>query len=190
MNEPERRLLRTDPPKATGRQISGIAARFNTRSENLGTAARPFHEIILPGAFDDVLRNDVIACVNHDEKMILARSRDGTGTLSLWVDEIGLRYSFEAPQTTAGNDILESIKRADIDASSFAFSIAENGDTYAPEGGGTLRTICEVGRLFDVSPVSRAAYPSTIVSVRSLSVRPPESFSAVSIWSRFFDILR
>jgi phage head maturation protease len=44
--EPERRFLATEAPTATGRTISGYASRFNSRSENLGTPDRAFHEII------------------------------------------------------------------------------------------------------------------------------------------------
>lgn len=169
MNQPERRLLLTDQPKATGRRISGIAARFNSRSENLGHPDRPLYEIILPGAFDDVLADDVIACFNHDESKILARSKNGVGSLKLTVDSVGLHYSFDAPDTTVGNDLLESIKRGDISASSFAFVVAPGGDNVTEDSNGRLRTISKIAQLLDVSAVSRPAYSATEVSARSAS---------------------
>jgi HK97 family phage prohead protease len=124
-------------------------------------------EIILPGAFDGVLGDDVIACFNHNESAILARSKDGKGSLKLSVDSVGLHYEFEAPNTTTGNDLLESIKRGDINASSFAFTVGEGGDIITQESGGTLRTIRKVSRLYDVSAVSRPAYSAATVSARA-----------------------
>lgn len=171
---PERRFLPAEAPQATGRTVSGYAARFNSRSENLGIPDRPFHEIILPGAFDDVLGDDVIACYNHREDLILARSKNGEGSLKLRADSVGLHYSFEAPNTTTGNDLLESIKRGDINASSFAFTVADDGDTITQEAGGKLRTIRKVSRLYDVSAVSRPAYSAATVSARALASNAPQ----------------
>lgn len=187
---PERRFLPAEPPKATGRTISGIAARFNSRSENLGTPSDPFYEIIKPGAFDEVLQDDVVAVFNHDEKMILARSVNGEGTLKLWTDEAGLHYSFEAPNTTAGNDLVESVKRGDIAASSFAFTVGPDGAAFTREAGGMLRTITKVARLYDVSPVTRPAYAATSVSARSHNTEADTPPTSASRWTLLFSILR
>ena len=122
--------MQSAAPKLTGRTVSGYAAKFDSRSENLGTVAAPWYEVIAPGAFDLRLADDVTALFNHDSNMILARSRGGRGTLKLKLDSIGLHYSFDAPNTTAGNDLLESIKRGDIDGSSFSFAIAPGGEKW------------------------------------------------------------
>jgi uncharacterized protein len=167
-SQPERRFLPAAPPAVKGRTVTGVAARFNSRSENLGSADSPLFEVISPGAFDGVLNDDIVAAYNHDESLILARSINGKGTLRLWVDDVGLNYEFTAPETTAGNDLLESLKRGDISSSSFAFSIAEGGDSFSQEPDlGILRTITKVARLYDVSPVVRPAYQATGVSARS-----------------------
>lgn len=188
---PERRFLAAEAPTATGRTVSGYASRFNSRSENLGSPDRPIYEIILPGAFDGVLGDDVVAAVNHDETRPLARSRSGQGSLKLKVDSVGLHYEFEAPNTTTGNDLLESIKRGDIAASSFAFSVAEGGDTITREStGGTLRTIHKVSRLYDVSPVTRPAYPAATVSARALPGDTDEPLPGVTNWKFLFDLLK
>jgi len=186
----ERRFTATSAPAVKGKTITGTAAVFNRRSDNLGTPDHRMHEIILPGAFDDVILDDVIACFNHDEKLILARSRDGTGTLSLWVDKIALRYSFEAPDTTTGRDTLESIARGDVNSSSFAFQVAPGGDSYAIQpDGSTLRTITKIGRLFDVSPVIRPAYAAATVSARGAGTAAQET-PGLNCWERFMNILR
>ncbi|EON0894862.1 TPA: HK97 family phage prohead protease, partial [Escherichia coli] len=58
--------------------ILGYGSVFNSRSEPLWG----FREIIKPGAFDDVLNDDVRGLFNHDPNFILGRS--SAGTLSLW----------------------------------------------------------------------------------------------------------
>jgi HK97 family phage prohead protease len=97
--------------------------------------------------------------------MLLART--GSGTLTLSVDERGLRYEFDAPNTTAGNDLLEMLKRGDVSQSSFAFTVKdEKWDEVKAEM--PIRTITKVKRLYDVSPVTYPAYPDTTVAKRSL----------------------
>ena len=122
-------------------------------SEDLGG----FREKIDKGAFDGVLDNDVRAFFNHDPNFLLART--SSGTLKLGVDKRGLKYSFDVPDTTAGRDLLVSMKRGDITQSSFAFTVEKDSWTDG-EKGTEIRTINKVGRLYDVSPVSIPAYPT------------------------------
>ena len=134
--------------------VVGHAAVFNSLSEDLGG----FREMIMPGAFDDVLDNDTRAYFNHDPNYLLGRV--SAGTLRLSVDEKGLRYELDIPQTTAGNDLKENLRNGNITQSSFAFTLPENGDTWErTEEGQDIRKINKIGRLFDVSPVSLPAYP-------------------------------
>jgi HK97 family phage prohead protease len=166
----ETRTFKAQELRADGesRRVEGYAAVFGSESENLGW----FTEEIAPGAFDDVMRDDVRALYNHDENLILARTRSGTLELSL--DGKGLRYAFEAPNTTAGNDLLESIRRGDITQSSFGFRVKEDKweNKEMEENGNkmtkTKRTIVKLERLYDVSPVTFPAYPDTEVARRSL----------------------
>ena len=66
-------------------RIIGYGSVFNSRSEPLWG----FREIIKPGAFDDVLGDDIRGLFNHDPNFILGRS--ASGTLSVSVDDKGLR---------------------------------------------------------------------------------------------------
>ena len=76
------------------RTIEGYAAVFNSESEDMGLI-----EIIRPQAItqDAINNSDIFALFNHDDDRVLARSKNGVGTLSLQVDGRGLKYSFEAP---------------------------------------------------------------------------------------------
>ncbi len=154
-----------DPENKESRKIEGHAAVFNKLSEDFGW----FREMVMPGAFDDVLRDDVRALVDHIPHKILARTK--SGTLELFVDETGLGYRAEVANTTAGNDILESIRRGDVDQSSFGFQVrtVEWDDDVDGTRGYDLRKIVKVARLYDVSPVTYPAYPDADVSVAKRS---------------------
>lgn len=154
------------------RKVHGYAAMFGKRSSNLGSDTVQFFEIIEPGAFTDVLLDDVRALFNHDANLILARSKAGAGSLTLGQDATGLWYEFEAPDTQAGRDLMVSLTRGDIDQSSFAFTLTPEGEKWEEvrEGDQTiiLRTIKKVSRLYDVSPVTYPAYPDATAALRSL----------------------
>lgn len=164
------------------RKVRGYAAVFGKRSENLGGDSYQVFEVIDPGAFDDVLKDDVRALFNHDANLILARSKGGAGTLTLGVDEQGLWYEFEAPDTQAGRDLIVSLSRGDVDQSSFAFTVNAEGQKWVEvtEGQKTIatRTIRKVSRLYDVSPVTYPAYPDASAALRSLEQHRAEQVPA------------
>ena len=166
-NSMEKRLFNIETRMEEGETMNvvGHASVYNTMSEDLGG----FREIIAPGAFDDVLENDVRALINHDGNLILARTT--SGTLALSTDEKGLKYEFDMPETSYGKDLAISMKRGDVTQSSFAFTV-EN-DNWETKDGMDVRTITKVKRLFDVSPVTYPAYPDAddlVIAKRSLSV--------------------
>lgn len=150
-------------------KICGYAAKFNSRSQDLGG----FVETIQPGFFDGCLTGDTRALINHDPNQVLGRTTSGTMKLS--VDSVGLRYEIDPPDTSYAHDLQVSMKRGDINQSSFAFNVdQENNDgdkfEYDDEGGVYVRTLLKCKRLFDVSPVTYPAYTNTesVVSQRSL----------------------
>ena len=152
--------LRAIEPES--RTISGYALVFNTESSGIAG----FTEIIEPTALEGVIdKSDVLCLLNHNEdRGVLARSKNGAGSLVLEIDETGLKYTFDAPNTALGDEVLEGIKRGDISTSSFAFTVGS--DNWSKKEDGTyLRTIQTIAELFDVSPVYRAAYDATSVKV-------------------------
>lgn len=146
------------------RTVSGYAIVFNSDSNDLGG----FIERIDPNSLDGVVeKSDVLCLLNHNEdRGVLARSNKGEGSLTLEIDEIGLKYTFEAPNTALGDELLEGLRRGDISTSSFAFTVGK--DSWSKlENGTYLRTINSINELFDVSPVYRAAYDATSVKADS-----------------------
>lgn len=147
------------------RKVEGYALVFNTESEDLG-----FYETISPEAISEetIRKSDVMCLLDHaKDRGILARSRYGKGSLRLSVDEKGLKYEFDAPHTSLGDELLEMLRRNDINQSSFAFSVATDGDKWEKRDNKYYRTITKIEKLFDVSPVYTPAYTSTSVGCRN-----------------------
>jgi len=140
--------------------LEGYAAVFNSETD-LGA----FREVIKPGAFDDVMDNDVRALINHDPNLVLGRTTNGT--LKLEQDERGLKYRVELGKQQYARDFYESVKRGDISQSSFAFTI----DKQSWNEERTVRSVDKVRQLLDVSPVTYPAYSAATVQARDL---PPE----------------
>ena len=160
----ERRFFNPEIRAEGDNTIEGVAAVVN-KTTDLGW----FEERIAPGAFDDVLKDDVVALFNHDPNLPLARTGAG---LDLFLTKSGdLGYRFEAPKTTIGQDLRENIKSGVVTKSSFAFTIESETWDFADDKEGRdkdLRTITKFKRLYDVSPVTYPAYADTSVAARSV----------------------
>jgi HK97 family phage prohead protease len=141
------------------RTIVGTATVFNS-AYDMGW----YDEEMSPEVFASADMNDVVALFNHDANMVLARTKSGTLKLNLTGN--ALEYSFEAPNTTLGNDLLEMVKRGDVYQSSFAFSV-EKEDWEEKGGGKPKRIIRSIKKVYDVSPVTYPANPDTMVAKRS-----------------------
>lgn len=154
--------------KENNRMIEGCAVVFNSPSQDMG-----FFETIEEGAItEETIRNsDIYATLEHDKSRgILARSRYGVGSLKLELRDNGLYYSFEAPHTQLGDELLEYISRGEITTSSFAFVIDQNDgeEWYRNKDNQLCRKIKKIHRLYDVSPVFEPAYLATSVTTRKL----------------------
>lgn len=146
---------------SSARIISGYAAVFDEWSNPIWW----FKEQIQRGAFDGCDFSRCVACFNHNTDNMLARY--SSGTLKLEVDEVGLRFEFEAPNTTVGNDMYELVKRGDISQCSFAFVVEEDSWKYTEDDQLDERTIVKISELWDVSLVTYPAYEGTSVDARS-----------------------
>ena len=151
--------------KGTLGTLTGYAAVFNSESLDLGG----FREVIQPGCFERSLkRGDDITClVQHDRSQIIGRR--SAGTLKVEEDARGLRYEVNVPDTQAGRDVIASVKRGDINGSSFGFrTVQDKWSRDAAKGGTMTRSLVEAD-LFDVGPVTYPAYMGATVEARSLS---------------------
>ena len=138
--------------------ITGYASVFGD-TYDLGY----FQERVAPGAFDGRTSDDVRLLINHTG-VPLARTTNGTLTLA--IDERGLSYTAQLADTQEGRDLYTLIQRGDITQSSFAFTI--DRDEWSDDR--KVRTITRVSQLYDVSPVTYPASPTTTVQARAMAL--------------------
>lgn len=150
-----------------GPVAAGYAAVFY-RADDPGTeyVVGRVRERIAPGAFDRALagNDDVIAKYNHDSNQILGRTSNGH--LRLSVDDVGLAYEIDLPDTQVGRDLVVSLDRGDVLGSSFAFNIAPGGITRDFSDGDVTITLTDLD-IGDVGPVANPAYASTDAALRN-----------------------
>lgn len=157
------------------RIVEGYAVVFNSRSNELwdfgdGT----FVEVIERDAITPelVASSDVKALLYHNRERVLGRSNKGEGSLTLELDDHGLKYRFMAPHTADGDTAVELVKRGDISGSSFAFTVAQGGSRMEEQADGTiLRTITKISGLYDITLTPDPAYSDTSVAVREMQTK-------------------
>ena len=148
--------------------VEGYAIVFDEETL-IGDEERGFIEAIDKGALASTNMKDVPFKYNHnDVTLILARTRNGS--LSLEVDEKGLKIRAELIDTTSNVDIYKSIVAGLLDKMSFAFTV--KSQSWDRSGKIPKRTITAIDRLFDVSVVDLPAYDQTSIqaSARSLEL--------------------
>lgn len=156
------------------RTIEGYAVVFDKESRVMfdPQKKRFFVEVIKRGAVtpEDLKQWDIKALMEHDKSRLLGRSYNGKGSLQLTVDDYGVKYRFEAPNTVEGDNAIELIKRGDIFGSSFAYTTDEGKNIIYKKrsDGSLLREVIKLDRMYDVSVVTDPAYFGTDVCVRSL----------------------
>ena len=148
------------------RTIEGYAVVFNKDSKVMMDWGGQYIETVDRDAFSEVDMSDVVATFNHDFNLI--QGRTSSNTLQLSIDDYGLKYKFDAPNTTAGNDLLENIRNGNVKGSSFMFTIKTQRWTWAQdETEMDRREILKVDKLFEVGPVVIPAYNDTTAASRS-----------------------
>lgn len=151
------------------RTATGYAAVFDSPSEPLWGEWR---EVIARGAFAESLKekDDIYALWQHDSRQPIA-SRDA-GTLKLSEDDKGLKVSIQFGETEQERYWHGKIKDKTIRKMSFGFSAMEEGTDYDAK----IRKLVRV-KLFEVSPVTWPAYPSSSISARDRFAEPCDIFS-------------
>jgi HK97 family phage prohead protease len=160
-------------------KIVGYASVFYQPGQ-LGTEYMLYDDMverIMPGCFDRAIKeDDCRALFNHDPNCLLGRMKPGT--LTLKTDSTGLRYEIDPPDTQAGRDTIESIRRGDLTGSSFSFAAQKT--LWREENKVTIRELHGV-QLFDVGPVTFPAYGAATAGLRALS-EPGEALKEYEAW--------
>jgi HK97 family phage prohead protease len=114
---------------------------------------------------------DVPLKYNHqDNFLVIARTRNES--LTLEVDDVGLKVRAKLLDTASNQDIYKMVQNGLLDKMSFAFSVKEQ--SWDRSGEIPKRTIKSIERLYDVSIVDTPAYEDTSIYARSLDTMDME----------------
>ena len=138
--------------------IEGYAVIFDS------PATHGFTEIIDRNAFNGCDMKCVPLKYNHDDShLIIASTKNNS--LSLTVDDKGLKIRAVLIDTTSNIDIYKSIRAGLLDKMSFAFTVSEEDWDYQND----IRRILRIDRLYDVSVVDLPFYDTTSIYARALN---------------------
>ena len=105
---------------------------------------------------------------NHDDS-VFAMARAKNGSLQMTIDDYGLKIRANLIDTQSNRDLYRMIETGLIDEMSFAFTVAENGDTwtYKNDYRDVERTITAIETVYDVSAVDTGFYENTSIHARA-----------------------
>jgi HK97 family phage prohead protease len=173
-NEPERRFIEVRAVENSENKmlVEGYAITYDQPATH-DYGYEKFTETIRRGSLDLTDMKDVPMRYNHnDNVMIMARTRNRS--LQLIKDDVGLKIRAELIDTQSNRDLYKGIQEGLIDKMSFAFRVADGGDSWVFGKTETTREVNNIARLYDVSVVDTPFYDSTSVYARSLELLDSE----------------
>lgn len=139
-------------------QVEGYASTFEPY-KLLEIDGEDYNERIEPTAFEGADMSDVVFRVDHEGPVY---ARASAGTVTLEIDEHGLRQVSDLSKTQRARDLFEDIAAGNYPQMSFAFTV--DADHYEAET--RTRVIDSISKVFDVSAVTWPANPTTELHAR------------------------
>ena len=155
----ELRIVPTEEGAEPSFFVEGYAATFQPYTLMTRDGV-DYKEVIMPNAFDEADLTDVVFRVDH-QGTVYARS--SAGTLTVGFDDHGLFDEADLSKTAKARELFEEIKAGNYPKQSFAFIVSE--DEYDKKS--HTRTIKKISKVFDVSPVSFPANPTTELDIKT-----------------------
>lgn len=165
--------IRESEGGSESRTIEGYVLKFGVRSILFHDWWNPYYEILEPGC---VTREMLDKCnipltMFHDRELVIARSKNGRGTLSYTVDGLGTQFNADVARTSDGDKALELVRRGDLDGCSFVYSTDEmdpeavtyeaSGEKDADGNDILLRHVWRIDSITDFTLTGNAAYEQT-----------------------------
>lgn len=146
--------------------VEGYATTFDSPYLLWRDADYEVWEKVDRNAFNNTDMTDVIMQYDHEGRVF---ARNANGTLTLNADEHGLHIRALLGGTEIGRQLYEEIKGGYTNKMSFGFRIEADTKEIIEEGDSVrvMRTITDIGKLYDVSAVSLPANGGTAISARS-----------------------
>lgn len=167
----ELRVREAGEGEAPSRVITGYAILFGVPSAPLyADEEEEWREVIASGAVTQEFLDgsDIKMTMFHDRQLILARSKNGEGTLKYGIDDKGVYFEFEAPNTVDGDKALELVRRGDIAGCSFAFTTYYYDDAFVERSVARVdgrsiitNTVKMMTGIYDFTLAADPAYPDT-----------------------------
>lgn len=144
------------------KRLVGYGAVIEKRTVICNIDGLDYYEIIDRNAFRNTDFSQCCLKYNHSNSYpIIARVKNNS--LSLNIDNIGLKYEARLLNTSSANDLYISVQEGLLDKSSFSFTVKRfNYDKQS-----RTRRILEIDKVFDVSVVDIPAYNDTSVQARN-----------------------
>lgn len=124
-------------------------------------------ERIMPGAYDDILGDDIRILKNHDKNLLLGRTTSGTAEVFLTIEgHLGFRYT--SPNRSFARDLEDEIATGDMSQCSVSFLVKES--KWIESQSDDEKDVWEIHKMErcrDVGPVTFPANPDTSVAKRS-----------------------
>ncbi len=157
------------------RSYSGYGIVFDSDSLPLNIGGKKVYERIKREFLEEADMSDVLATFNHNFDQIFGRS--SSGTLTLEIDDTGVKYRFELPDTSYASDLAVMTQRKDIKGSSFGFLIDFRDYEFEERGDSEVVAYpTKIERILDIGPVVNPAYPSTTAENRSAFAVAAENY--------------
>lgn len=148
--------------------IEGVPIVFE-RETIITDWAGQYKEIVDRNALKKTDLKDVRLFVNHDtNKITLARSKNGKGTMNLSVEDDGLHIKAELDieNNVEAKSLYSAVKRGDMDGMSFMFRV--DGEEWSDlDKEVPTRRVTSISVVHEVSVVNFPAYQQTSVNARS-----------------------
>lgn len=157
--------IRANKNDEHGHFLEGVPIVFDQKTD-MGW----YEERIAFGALDNADMKDVRFLVNHNTDMIpLARSRNNNehSTMQMKVEADGLhiRVDLDVENNAEAKSLYSAVERGDVSGMSFMFTVNRSEwDESNPDY--PVRTILELGKIYEVSAVTWPAYDATSISAR------------------------
>lgn len=157
--------IRSDEGSQTS-TLRGYALRFGS-TYDMGW----FTEEVSSTALQNANLQDVRVLLNHDPNNILGRTSANTARVG--VDNVGMWYEVDLPDSPNGQNARVAVQRGDITQSSWGFTLRRDdtgrrtGDKWEMRDGKEHRILTDVDVVFDASPVVFPANPDTTIAKRS-----------------------
>ena len=163
MNEREyRNFAEIRSEESAEYRVEGYASTFEPY-EMCEIEGEKYFERIEPTAFDECDMSDVVLRIDHTGAVY---ARTSAGTLLVNTDEHGLHTEADLSRTANSRALYDEIKAGNYPQMSFCFTVPEGGDHFDKDS--RTRVIERIGKLYDVSPVSFPANPTTELHARAL----------------------